>query len=66
MGTWKKGPWQEVWDALFWRFMFMHQDFFNQNPRLSMLLRMFEKMPHEKRQGHLSIADNFLCGLDKQ
>jgi deoxyribodipyrimidine photolyase-related protein len=66
MGTWKRGPWQEVWDALFWRFMYVHQDFFTQNPRLGMLLKMFDKIPKAKQQQHLSIANNFLIGLDKQ
>ncbi len=64
MGTWKKGPWQAVWDALFWRFMHEHRDFFSQNPRLGMLLSMFTKMPKAKQEEHLSIADKYLKGLD--
>ena len=42
--------WTGVWDALFWRFMHVHRDFFGQNPRLGMLLRTFDKMDSSKRK----------------
>jgi deoxyribodipyrimidine photolyase-related protein len=64
MGDWQKGPWQEVWDGLFWRFMHVHRNFFLANPRLGMLIKTFDKMPGEKREKHLSIANNFLAALD--
>ncbi|MDN3546844.1 cryptochrome/photolyase family protein [Mucilaginibacter aquaedulcis] len=65
MGDWKKGPWQQIWDGLFWRFMHVHRNFFENNPRLSMLVRSFDKMPAEKRKAHLTHADSFLQALDK-
>jgi deoxyribodipyrimidine photolyase-related protein len=65
MGDWKKGPWQQVWDGLFWRFMHVHRSFFENNPRLSMLVRSFDKMPKEKRDAHLTHANSFLKTLDK-
>jgi deoxyribodipyrimidine photolyase-related protein len=55
-----KGKWQEVWDALFWRFMHVHREFFLQNPRLGMLVRTFDKMPESKRLAHLKTAEAFL------
>ena len=66
MGDWKKGPWQDTWDGLFWRFMHVHRDFFQQNPRLGMLVKTFDKMPAEKQKAHLHNAENFLMQLDKQ
>lgn len=63
MGDWEKGPWQETWDGLFWRFMHLHRDFFTQNPRLGMLVKTFDKMPVEKRNKHLKKADEFLSKL---
>lgn len=63
MSDCKKGPWQETWDALFWRFMHVHRDFFLQNPRLGMLVRSFDKMPIEKRNNLLIKANNFLNQL---
>lgn len=64
MGNWKKGPWQQTWDGLFWRFMKVHEDFFSQNPRLGLLLKTFEKMPAEKQREHIKVAEAFLRQLD--
>lgn len=65
MGDWQKGDWQEIWDGLFWRFMHVYRDFFLKNPRLGMLVKMFDKMNQEKREGHLAKAEAFLGLLDK-
>lgn len=64
MGDWQKGPWQQTWDGLFWRFMHVHRDFFSQNPRMGMLLKTLDKMPAAKQQQHLSVAEQFLHLLD--
>ena len=63
MSNYKKGDWQETWDGLFWRFMHTHRDFFLSNPRLGMLVRMFDKMPAEKRQKHIKKAETYLQTL---
>jgi deoxyribodipyrimidine photolyase-related protein len=34
MSDYPKGPWQEIWDALFWRFLDIHRVFFLKNPIL--------------------------------
>ena len=60
MSNYKKGEWQEVWDALFWRFMDVHRDFFKQNPRLGLLVSSLDKMSPEKRAQHIEIAEKFL------
>ena len=66
MSDYKKGgAWAETWDALFWRFMHVHRDFFETNPRLGMLLKTFDKWPAEKRQALLNKAADFLGGLDR-
>jgi deoxyribodipyrimidine photolyase-related protein len=63
MSDFKKGPWQEVWDGLFWRFMHVHHDFFMQNPRLGMLVRSFDKMHEKKQKTHLQNSENYLRSL---
>ena len=63
MSNYKKGEWQAVWDGLFWRFMDTHRSFFRQNPRLGMLVAMFDKMPQEKRHKHLENAELYLAQL---
>ncbi len=63
MSDYKKGEWQAVWDGLFWRFMHTHRNFFMQNPRLGMLVKMFDKMSEEKQKSHLNNATQFLKSL---
>lgn len=63
MSNYKKGEWQAVWDGLFWRFMDTHRGFFKKNPRLGMLVSMFDKMPQEKRQQHIKNAEEYLVKL---
>ncbi len=60
MSDYKKGPWQKIWDGLFWRFMHVNRDFFLSNPRLGMLVRMYDKMPVEKQQAHIKEAEDYL------
>ncbi len=66
MSDYQKGDWQPIWDGLFWRFMHVHRDFFLKNPRLGMLVKTFEKMPKEKQEKHLQIADKFLQTIVKK
>jgi len=63
MSNYKKGEWQEIWDGLFWRFMDTHRDFFKQNPRLGMLVSMFDKMSPEKKETHIKNAEKYLASL---
>lgn len=65
MSDYKKGDWQKTWDGLFWRFMDVHRDFFLSNPRLSMLVRSYDKMPNEKKLEHHKNAEEFMNKLDK-
>ncbi len=60
MSDYKKAPWQKTWDALFWRFMHVHRDFFLKNPRLVMLVKTFDKMSAEKQADLLQKADHEL------
>ena len=63
MSNYGKGDWQSKWDGLFWRFLNLHRDFFSSNPRLGMLLRIFDKMPSIKKQKHIEEAELFLNQL---
>ena len=38
-----KGLWCGQWDELFWRFIGDHRDFFRKNPRMSILVKQWEK-----------------------
>jgi deoxyribodipyrimidine photolyase-related protein len=58
-----KGPWCRVWDGLFWSFIGDHREFFLKNPRLSMMVRTWEKLSPEKQADHRRSARDFLVGL---
>ena len=63
MSNYKKGEWQTTWDGLFWRFMHTHREFFLSNPRLGMLVKMFDKMPPEKQKKHLEAGEAYLRSI---
>lgn len=60
MSDYGKGPWCEIWDALFWNFMNKQRTFFMSNPRLSMLIRSLDKMDKQKRERHFGLAAEYL------
>lgn len=60
MSDYPKGEWQEIWDALFWRFMDKHREFFLKNPRMGMLVRSFDSWELEKREVLLKKAEAYL------
>jgi deoxyribodipyrimidine photolyase-related protein len=62
MSDYKKAPWCEAWDALFWRFMDRHRQFFSSNPRLGMLLRTYDRMTDERKKRIGEIAHPLLGG----
>jgi deoxyribodipyrimidine photolyase-related protein len=64
MADYAGGDWQQTWDALFWRFIHKHRDFFGKNPRMRMMVATLDKMDPEKKEGHLKRGEAFLQELD--
>jgi deoxyribodipyrimidine photolyase-related protein len=62
MSDFKRGPWCEIWDGLYWRFIHRHQDFFARNPRMAVMTSQLTKMG-SKLDRHLAVAERFLNGL---
>ncbi len=63
MSDYPNGEWQIIWNALFWRFISTKRAFFLKNPRLSMMVRLFDKMEQTKATAYLTTADNYLKSL---
>jgi Uncharacterized protein related to deoxyribodipyrimidine photolyase len=63
MSDFPAGEWCNIWDALYWRFIAKHEEFFLNNPRLSMMPRMLAKMDAGRRENLINTADNFLKNL---
>jgi len=64
MSDYKKGDWQLIWDALFWRFIDTQRDFFKKNPRMRMLVSTFDRMNNEKRINLIEKAESYLDKLN--
>ncbi|MDX1963334.1 MAG: cryptochrome/photolyase family protein [Pirellulales bacterium] len=62
MSNFKKGVWCPIWDALYWRFIHKHRNFFNANPRMSVMSSQLDKMG-PKLANHLRVADEYLARL---
>lgn len=63
MSDFKNGPWREIWDGLYWRFINNHRQKLNNNIRMRFMINLFDKMDQEKKDVHLKNAQNFLDTL---
>lgn len=63
MSNYKKGEWSEIWDALFWRWIFQNKDRLAGNYRWAMMCKNAERMSEEKRDSHIQLAEQFLARL---
>ncbi|MFO0914820.1 MAG: cryptochrome/photolyase family protein [Pirellulales bacterium] len=64
MSNHASGPWCEIWDALYWRWILNHADSLGRNPRWAMMCRQAVQMPAEKQELHRRRAADFLARLD--
>ena len=60
MSDYKKGPWCDVVDGLYWRFIDKHRDFFAGNPRLAVMPRTLDRISESRREAIFSAAEDFL------
>jgi deoxyribodipyrimidine photolyase-related protein len=65
MSDFRRGPWCDVWDGLYWRFVAKHREEFWVNQRTKVLVMGLDRMPSDKRERHLQTAENFLLGLSE-
>ena len=50
MSNFKKGPWTEIWDALYWNFISKYADHLRKNMRMRFMVNMYEKFKPEKKK----------------
>ena len=60
MMDFKKGDWCNTMDGLYWRFINKNRSFFLKNPRLSMMVRIFDKMKQDRKKIILAEAEKFI------
>tara|TARA_A100001037_G_C15135643_1_gene630992 strand:+ start:248 stop:1726 length:1479 start_codon:yes stop_codon:yes gene_type:complete len=60
MMDFKRGEWCNTMDGLYWNFINKNRKFFQKNPRLSMMVRIFDKMKSERKKIILNAAEKFI------
>jgi (6-4)DNA photolyase len=63
MSSFPEGPWCGLWDALFWRFLFLNRDRFAGNPRMAPIVAHITKMPEAERDAILGKAEGYLASI---
>jgi deoxyribodipyrimidine photolyase-related protein len=63
MSDYKPGEWSKIWNGLYWRFVYIHRDFFAKNQRMRMITNLLDKMDEKTLRDHLTTADVFLESL---
>ncbi len=53
------GPWANVWDALYWRFIITHREVFASNPRMAIMVKQIDRMDKQKINALLKRAESF-------
>jgi len=65
MSDYKEDDWCEIWDALYWRFIKKHENFFRSNPRLSLMVNIYEKKSDEMKKNYEKISEDYILSLYK-
>lgn len=64
MSDYKKSNWEEIWDALYWRFIHEYEDVFKNNIRMKFMVNMYHNMSDEKKSNIKTISESYLSSLD--
>ena len=60
MMNFKKGKWNDIMDGLYWRFINKNRKFFQSNPRLNMMVNIYDKMNTERKNHIIKKANQFI------
>ncbi|MEM7672956.1 MAG: cryptochrome/photolyase family protein [Verrucomicrobiota bacterium] len=60
MSDYPKGPWCDIVDGLYWRFVEKKQQYLKSNPRLSLMLGSLRKMDPARKQRIFEAAETFI------
>ncbi len=60
MMDFKRGEWCDTMDGLYWNFINKNRNFFLKNPRLSMMVRVFDKIKSDRKKTIFNAAEKFI------
>ena len=61
MSDYGKGPWCDIVDGLYWRFIEKHREFFAGNPRLALMPRALDRLDADRKTRIFAEAEAFLA-----
>lgn len=64
MSDYPAGDWCAIWDSLYWSFLSVHKTKLANNPRMSLMIRLMDKMDQDKINRYLESSDKFLQKLE--
>ena len=59
MSNHTKGEWSVIWDSLYWQFISNHKEKLVTNPRMSLMVNIFDKKTNKAKKDIKSISENF-------
>jgi deoxyribodipyrimidine photolyase-related protein len=63
MSDYKKGDWCGIWDSLYWSFVNRNREFFKKNPRMNMMVAMYDKKDISIQNELKKKAESFVDSL---
>jgi deoxyribodipyrimidine photolyase-related protein len=63
MSNYPEGPWCDLWDALYWRFLYVHRDIFEHNVRMAPFITYITRMESGKRDQLIAKAEQYLTSI---
>ena len=60
MMNFKRGNWNDIMDGLYWRFINKNRKFFQSNPRLNMMVNIYDKMNADRKNHIIKKANQFI------
>jgi len=58
MSNYSRGSWCNKWDALYWNFIDEHRSFFQKNPRMAMMVKLYDKKSKEQKESYSKILSS--------
>ena len=59
MSNHTKGEWSVIWDSLYWQFISNLKEKLVTNPRMSLMVNIFDKKTNKAKKDIKSISENF-------
>lgn len=60
MSHYKRDSWCDILDGLYWRFIEKNQDYFKENYRMSMMVKLLQKIEPERKMKIFMMAEDFI------